>query len=606
MSMHATVPSDWSTGAERPLPTATAYDLFDRRLAMAPDAPAAHSDDRSLTYRELDEASTAVASRLIDDGVEPGSRVGVLVDRSVDVLIGLLAVWKAGCVYLPLDVDHPVDRLGYLLADAQAAAVVTSRALADRGPDEPGGPGGPGGPRVTVLVDDRSARRHPVRRPGPRDPAYLIYTSGSTGRPKAVGVEHGSLVNVVDELGRILRMGPAEHWLTMAPSTFDISLAELCVPLAAGAQLTITSAAQARDAAWLVRLIQDRGITRMQAVPSQWRALVDAGLDAPGLYAMSGGEALPAGLAAALTRRLHGIVNAYGPTETTIVSTVWAVPAEPAPAGADDIRIGRPIANTRVYVLDDDLAEVPIGVAGELFIGGLGVARGYVNEEQLTAESFLDDPGGGPGERRYRTGDRCRWRADGNLEYLGRTDSQVKIRGQRVELGEVEAGLVGFDPVGAAVAVLRDQDLVAFVVPADPAAPPTPAQVREHAARTLTTAMAPTAVVVLDAFPLTPNGKIDRAALSATAVAAPLPRPEDGPQDPFTAELCALIEVVLGAERVRPADDFFDVGGHSLAVMRMVAAIADRWQIEVASDVFYDTETVADLACAVNALRAPR
>ncbi len=592
-----TVPADWSTGPQRTVPDITLLELFGRWVVSAPHAVAVSSGGRTLTYRELDEASTAAAALLSGGGVQRRSRVGVLVERSVDLVVGLLAVWKAGCVYLPLDIDHPAERLGYFVADAGAAAVLTRRALADRVP---------AGQAVMIALDDEPGGTHAPRRPVPEDAAYLIYTSGSTGHPKAVEVEHRSLVNVIGELERALRVSPADHWLTMAPATFDISLAELCVPLATGGRVTVTSHAEVRDAARLVRLIAGGGVTRMQAVPSQWQALVDAGLEAPELFGMTGGEALPSRLAAALTKRLQGIVNGYGPTETTILSTLWHVDAD----ATEQISIGRPIANTRVYVLRDGGSEAAVGEPGELFIAGAGVARGYCGDDELTAAAFGPDPRGCDGDRMYRTGDRCRWRTDGNLEYLGRTDGQVKIRGQRVELGEVEAGIEMFAPVGAAVAVVREHDLVAFVVPSDPAAPPTPAQVREHAARTLTSAMAPTTVIVLDAFPLTGNGKIDRDAL-ATAPASPAP-PETTAEttavtgDAFTTEVCALIQEVLGAERVGPADDFFDVGGHSLAVMRVAAAIAQKWQVEVASDVFYDTETVADLAAAVNALRAAR
>ncbi len=570
----------------------TVYTLYADRLAIAPDAPAAHSDRRTLTYRDLDALATAAAAQLIDRGVAPGSRVGVLVERSVDLLVTLLATWKASCAYLPLDTDHPDERIEFLLADAGAAAVLTRRDLIGRVPS---------GAHVPIVLDDEPPRLHPTRTPAPADPAYVIYTSGSTGRPKAVEVTHASLVNVITELQRILAMSPVEHWLTMAPPTFDISLAELSLPLASGAQVTVTSSAQARDAAGLVRLIAERGITRMQAVPSQWQALVEAGLQAPHLVGMTGGEALPAALASALSRRLQKIINGYGPTETTIVSTVWAVPA--SMAATDTVLIGQPIANTRVYVLDDDLAEVAPGDSGELFIAGAGVARGYVGDQALTESAFLPDPHGAPGERMYRTGDRVRLRSDGDLEFLGRTDSQVKIRGQRVELAEVEAALGSFPAVGAVATVVRDGTLIAYVVPSDPRTVPVSADVRAHAARTLPAAMVPTSVIVLDAFPLTPNGKIDRAAL---AVAAPTGAPVVEVTDPFAAEFFTLVASVLGAPQVGPSDDFFDIGGHSLAVMRVTAAIADRWQITVASDVFYDAETMADLACAVDTLRAAR
>jgi amino acid adenylation domain-containing protein len=594
------VPAHWSTGPDRPMPEVTVLDLFDCRVSAEPDAPAGRSDTRFLSYVELDRAATAVAGRLVDAGVPEGARVGVLVERSVDLLIALLAVWKAGAVYTPLDPDHPADRIAHLLADAGAAAVLTRRALTDRVA---------AGATPVVLLEGEPGEARPARSRRPDDAAYLIYTSGSTGGPKGVEVNHRALVNVVLELDRILRLGPAEHWLTMAPSTFDISLVELSLPLVAGARVTVTSAAQARDAASLVRLIRDTGVTRMQAVPSQWQALLDAGLDAPDLYGMTGGEALTPRLATALTARIRGLVNGYGPTETTVLSTYWTVPAEPGSPTVEQIRIGRPIANTRIHLLDDAGAAVPVGVAGELFIAGTGVAQGYPGDPELTGTVFVADPAGPPGARMYRTGDRARWRTDGHLEYLGRTDSQVKVRGQRVELAEVEAALASLATVGAVVALLRDQELVAYVVPATGAAL-TAGPVREHAARRLPSAMAPTTVVILDAFPLTPNGKIDRAALRTTPVADPPAADPDSAADPdtaadpFTAEVCTLIEEVLGARNVRPTDDFFDIGGHSLAVMKVAAQFADRWRVEVSSDVFYDTGTVAELAAAVGRLRA--
>jgi amino acid adenylation domain-containing protein len=560
------LPPAWVQGRDMQIPDSTIADLVEHHACLQPDAIAATSDGRTLTYQELFDASTAVAGALVADGVHPGDRVAVLMERSVDLVIALLAVWRAGAVYVPLDPEHPAERVAYLVRDSGAVTVLTR------------------------LIEGPPLRES-VRRQA-MDPAYLIYTSGSTGQPKAVEVAHGSLMNVIGELTESLEADAQQRWLTMAPAAFDISMAELCLPLATGARVTITSGAEVRDAARTVRLIAELGITRMQAVPSQWQALVDAGLRAPGLLGMVGGEALPPALARELTARLRGLVNGYGPTETTVLSTLWRVPRD-----AEEITIGRPIANTRVALLDDDRMPVPPGEVGELYIAGAGVALGYAGDPELTARAFPPDPLV-PGARMYRTGDRCRWTLDGKLAYVGRTDGQVKVRGQRIELGEVESALARCPGVAAAAAAVRGQSLVAYVVPTGNGL--APAEVRDFAAATLPAGMVPNIVVLLDAFPLTANGKIDRSALpepQTTSVAS-------GPAvDGFEGEFFALVARVLGVGSAGPGDDFFELGGHSLAVMRTAAAIQERWRVEVPSEVFYDAQTLADLAAAVDDLR---
>lgn len=598
----------WSRGPDRDPGADTVLDLFRRHAAGRPDAVAATGGGSTLTYAELASAARATARELAGSGVRPGDRVAVLAERSALVTVALLAVWHVGAVYVPIDPDHPDERLRFLFEDCAARVVLTEPGLIARVPDS-----------ETVLIEtgpkpdaaDDVDRRDPAL----DDVAYIIYTSGSTGRPKGVEVTHRSLANVVAELSLILRADAEQQWLTMAPTTFDISMAELCLPLSTGARVAVTTAADARDAARLVRLIGELGVTRMQAVPAQWRALIDAGLRAPELVAMVGGEALSVGLAHELTSRISLLVNGYGPTETTIVSTVW-----PVVPGADEISLGRPIANTRLYLLDDQLREVPLGEPGELYIAGTGVARGYLGRPDLTSAAFLDDPWGPAGSRMYRTGDRCRWNADGSLVYLGRGDGQVKVRGQRVETGEVENCLLLHPGIAGAAVVVREDILIAYVaatsggsVTAAGVAALEPAAVRTFAASSLTPAMIPGLVVVLDAFPLTPNGKIDRVALSELPVhqttAGALDHEHsaddsDKPEDPFAVAVCELIAEVLNVDLVRPGDDFFELGGNSFSVMRVAAAMADLWSVEVPTEVFYDAETVADLAVAVGRLRA--
>jgi amino acid adenylation domain-containing protein len=590
------VPAGWKHGPDQDCGPHTVLDRFARHVAALPQATAATSPGRTLTYRQLDARARAAAESLVGQGVRPGDRVAVLVERTAHLPAALIAVWQAGAVYVPVDPDYPAERVRFLLSDCAARAVLTEPALVGRVP---------AGPAVVLLDRPGTGRTGAAPQPVLDDLAYVVYTSGSTGQPKGVEVTHRSLANVVAELTRVLRADAAQQWLTMAPASFDISMAELCLPLSTGARVAVTSGAEARDAVRLVRLIHQLGVTRMQAVPAQWRALCDAGLRAPDLVGMVGGEAVGVPLANELTSRIGTLVNGYGPTETTVLSTAWPVPAD-----ATEISLGRPIANTRLYLLDDRLREVAVGETGDLYIAGAGVARGYLGRPELTAAAFLADPWGPPGARMYRTGDRCRWRPDGCLVYLGRDDGQVKVRGQRIETAEVEACLVRCPGVTGAAMVLRDQSLIAYVTGG--AATPDPGRVRAFAAQSLTPAMVPDTVVVLDAFPLTPNGKVDRAAL-AHAAAAAAPECEAGEADgrgsvepgadDFAGQLCTLIAEVLDVPAVRPGDDFFELGVNSVAVMRVAAVMAQRWSVEVPTDVFYDTETVADLAAAVRRLR---
>jgi amino acid adenylation domain-containing protein len=596
------------SGPERQLPyTDTLLDLFERHAAAEPDAVAVVSGTRELDYAGLDRAAERAAAGLVAAGVRPGAVVGVLVDRDENAVIGPLAVWKAGGVYLPLDPGHPAERLALLLADAGAAALLTAQRPAER--LHPNG-------LPTVVMDAAPTPAAPAQAaaaapalPGStqHSPAYLIYTSGSTGRPKGVLVGHRALLNVLLELGERLDCGPDDRWTAMAPTTFDISLAELCVPLATGARLVLPTTAELADPRILVRLIAEQRVTRMQAVPSQWRMLLDAGLDGSRITAMVGGEALTLALAVRLRARLAGLFNGYGPTETTVVSTLWPVPKDLA--GGGTVAIGTPLRNTRITLLDEAGRPVPIGQAGEICIGGTGVSEGYLDRPELTAERFVEDPDGPPGSRRYRTGDRGWIGPDGELEYLGRADGQVKLRGQRIELGEVEACLAGHPALAAVAATVHRDTLVAYVVAGTGAGGPRPgaAELRAYAAQRLPAALVPSLVLPLAEFPLTANGKVDRGALPDPGTLQDA-RPDTAPVDDNSpaAVLTRLCAEVLGLPSVQPDDDLFELGMQSLALMQLSVRVENELGVSVPIDDFYDAARVLDLVAVVARLQEQR
>ncbi|WP_170066637.1 non-ribosomal peptide synthetase, partial [Streptomyces sparsogenes] len=476
------------------------HQLFADQARRRPDAVAVACGDRMLTYRELDERSDRLASELAARGARPGELVGVALSRSPELLVGLLAVLKAGAAYVPLDPVYPPERIAAMADDARLRLVVTESALR---------PALSGVHADLLLLDED--RERPASRcvpAGPDDLAYVIYTSGSTGRPKGVRIGHRALTNFLCAMAR--RLGCAEHDRLLAVTTvcFDIAGLELYLPLITGARVEIAPAETAADGFALGALLERTRPTMMQATPATWRMLLTAGWTGhPGLKALCGGEALPSDLADELLARAGELWNLYGPTETTIWSTACRVER------GDRVTIGRPLANTRCYVLDRFGEPVPPGKPGELYIGGDGVADGYLGRPELTAERFVKDPFGPGGTRMYRTGDLVRQLADGRLEYLNRVDSQVKLHGYRIELGEIEHHLRARQGIREAVAVVRedspgDRRLVAYVV-ADPGTAPDTAALRDALRGVLPGYMVPAAVVVLDEVPLTHNGKVD-------------------------------------------------------------------------------------------------
>ena len=572
-----------------------------------PDAPAVTCGEERLTYRELHARADRLARALNAAGAGPERVVALALDRSCDLVVAALAVLKSGAAYLPLDPDYPADRLHYMLADAAPVVTLTHRRvrdlLAGQGEAAATGPLWVLDDPDTVLLDDPAAQA-PV--PHADHPAYVIYTSGSTGRPKGVVVPHGALVNLVEDMRRRFEVTPEDRFLAVTTFGFDIANLELFVPLAAGGELLVANRETVRDPASLAAALTTSGATLMQATPSLWQSLAaDHASQLANLRVLVGGEALPEPLARALTAHCASVTNVYGPTETTIWSTAapLTTPLEgttPNTLGTSGPPpIGRPIANTRVYVLDGALRPVPDGTFGDLYIAGAGLARGYLNRPGLTAERFVADPFAPPGTagaRMYRTGDVVRWDGAGTaLEYAGRSDHQVKIRGYRIELGEIESVLGAQPGVQQAVVTARTDQygeprLVAYVVPAGTNRD----KLRERASAVLPNHMVPAVYVPLDVLPLTPNGKIDRKALPAPPdERAGTGRAPEGAREEL---LCAVFAEVLGLERVGADDDFFALGGHSLSAVR----VANRLRAALGADVpvraLFDARTAEALA----------
>jgi amino acid adenylation domain-containing protein len=584
-----TVPAAWG----RPV-----LELFAEQATRNPGATAISFGDREMTYAELASRALALARHLRSLGVGTDVPVGLFLERSPDMIVALLGVLAAGGAYLPLDPAYPAERLAFMLEDSGAPVVCTHAAVRDRVPPTLG--------RLVALEELReegSADAWP--RTEPDALAYLIYTSGSTGRPKGVQIPHRALASFLGSMRRVPGLAAADALLAVTSLSFDIAGLELLLPLTTGARIVLASREEAASGDLLLGLIRRHRPTVLQATPATWRMLLDAGWSGgEGLKALCGGEALPLALAAGLTARAGSLWNMYGPTETTIWSAVARIEE-----GAGTT-IGRPIENTRIYILDPFGHAAPVGVPGELCIGGTGLARGYAGLPGLTAERFVPDLFGAlPGGRLYRTGDLACHRPGGELEFLGRLDFQVKIRGFRIELGEIEAELERQDGVSRAVVMARedvpgDRRLVAYLVPSG-GAEPAAGSLREVLRRRLPEHMVPGFFVTLGELPLTPNGKVDRKALPAleggAAVAA---REFLAPRTPAEDVVAAVWAEVLGVEKVGARDDFFELGGHSLLAGRVVSRLRAALGIELALRELFDAPTVASLAARVeHALR---
>jgi amino acid adenylation domain-containing protein len=572
--------------------TLTVHALLELSARRAPNGMAVVSEQESLSYRELDQRSNRLAHLLLSRGVKVGSLVAICLDRTVDMVVAMAGVLKAGAAYVPLDPTHPSDRLRFTLQDAGVACAVTSSSFAGLFEDT-------GAPLVMI---DGSAAEMAAQPDTPvavvvnaDDLAYVIYTSGSTGRPKGVQVEHRNVVAFLAAMQR--EPGFSEHDTLLAVTTlsFDIAGLEVWLPLSVGGRVVLASRTDVLDGERLGSMLESHDITVMQATPATWRLMLDAGWKGKrGLKVLCGGEAMPRDLAAALVAGVSEVWNMYGPTETTIWSTVSRVTDPTKP-----ISIGRAIDNTRVYVLERSGQLAPAGIAGELCIGGEGVARGYLNRAELTAEKFTNVVlPNGRSERVYRTGDVARFRNDGQLEFIGRRDHQVKVRGYRIELEEIEAVLAGLAGVKEGVVTVRedrpgDQRLVGYVV----TAPHSDFDVESAKAALrskLPEYMIPGQFVTLQALPITPNGKIDRNSLPAPRQA--VPQAHDGVQpvmSPAQHRVAGIWRDVLRIDRVNLYDNFFDLGGHSLLLVKLQAALKREFQSDLPLVELFQRTTVA-------------
>jgi amino acid adenylation domain-containing protein len=610
--------AEWN-GTRAPRRLACLHDLVEAQVDRTPDAVAVSgfvsntAAAACLTYRELERRANRLAHQLRALGVGPDVLAGLCAERSAEMVVGMLAILKAGGGYVPLDPEYPRERFIHLLEDSGIAVLLTQRHLAGQIPA--------GKVRVVLLdeTDDRLPDSRPAGIAAPDNLAYVIYTSGSTGRPKGVLVPHSGVVNRLLWAQDAYPVTPADRILHKASFSFDFSVWECFGPLIAGAQLVLARPGEQRDPAALARTIREHGITLVHFIPSLLQMFAaQEGLEqlTSLRHLFSGGEALALDLARTITERLPApLHNQYGPTEISIDTTDWICRPEDARLGF--VPLGRPLINTSLYVLDGRLQPVPPGVVGELYVGGAGVTRGYRRRPELTAERFVPDPfsprlGDAPGARLYRTGDRVLQRPDGNFRFLGRADDQVKIRGFRIELGEIEAVLASHPAVRESVVIVRedlpgDRRLVAYAV-SDLESVPDGNELRAFLAERLPAYMIPAAFVILDALPHTPNGKLDRRGL---------PAPEQGrrddaastyvaPADPVEEIVAEIWAEALGLDRVSVHDSFFALGGHSLLAVQVVSRIRAVLGIELPLRELFEAPTVAELARRVSAARGRR
>jgi amino acid adenylation domain-containing protein len=600
--------NDWNaTDADFPRDLCL-HQLIEAQARRTPEAIAVSLDEARLTFGELNAGANRLARHLRGLGVRRDDRVAICAERSLDLVVGLLATLKAGGAYVPLDPAYPADRLAYMLEDA-APRVVLTHGPARPALDAAARRAGERPPVIDLAADAPlwSALEPEDLAPssmdaGPGDLAYIIYTSGSTGRPKGAMNEHRAVVNRLWWMQREFALNPGESVLQKTPVSFDVSVWELFWPLIVGGRLVLARPEGHKDPAYLLEIIRRERVAAVHFVPSMLRAFLEQ-TDAPSApslrHIVASGEALPADLARRCREMFPttALTNLYGPTEAAVDVSAWRVALDPE---ARDVPIGKPIANTRLYILDDRLQPAPRGAIGEIYIGGVQVGRGYWNRPDLTAERFLESPFVA-GERLYKTGDLGRYRADGEILFAGRNDFQVKVRGFRVELGEIEAALTQHAGVAEAV-VIATQDacgetrLAAYVRPGPDAPALATDDLRQHLSKTLPDYMTPAAFVLMDSFPLTPSGKIDRAALPTPGPSSPSPGLDAPPEGELEETLARLWAETLGLERVGRHQGFFDLGGHSLLGLRLLRAVEKSLGRTLALGTLFQAQTVADFA----------
>ena len=590
---------DLFNATSRPYPSEkTVVDLFEQQVRRKPDAVAVQCEEAWFTYRQLADRVDQLARHLYSLGVSRNVLVGVCMDRGFEMVAAVLAVMKAGGAYVPLDPSFPRERLAFMLTDSQAPVLLTQQALVDGLPQSQA--------HVVCLDADQMACVDGVADfasdATSESLAYVIYTSGSTGQPKGVEIPHRALSNFLCSMAQDPGLTEDDVLLAVTTLSFDIAGLEIFLPLTQGAQLIVASSETAADGVLLLETLDRCGATVMQATPATWRMLLAAGWRGSlGLKILCGGEALPRELATELLERGGSVWNLYGPTETTIWSALSRVKAGPKVPALEPI--GRPIANTALYILDRWLQPVPEGVRGDLYIGSEGVARGYLRRPALTAERFLPNPFDSSGSNRiYQTGDIARYLPDGTIEFLGRRDHQVKIRGYRIELGEIEAVLATHSAVREVAVIARAEEsgakhLVAYIVPREGASF-SALEMRSYLAKTMPDYMVPSICVLLEALPLTPNGKINRLALPLPAGAMPtsLASAHVAPRDAVEQAIAKLWQEVLKVETLGVYDDFFTLGGHSLRAAKVIALVKRDFGVSLTLREFFASPTIAQLA----------
>jgi amino acid adenylation domain-containing protein len=581
-------------------------ELFEEQVRRTPQAVAVTLQEQSLSYAQLNERSNQLARYLRAQGVGGEDLVGICVERGLEMVVGLLGILKAGAAYVPLDPNYPAERVEHMVRDAAPKVLLTQQQL--RGRLE-----GLGSAQVVALdeqweqiagyegsdLDARALGMHSGQL------AYVIYTSGSTGKPKGAMNEHRAVINRLWWMQKEYELDESDRVLQKTPFSFDVSVWEFFWPLLCGARLVLARAEGHKDPGYLIELIEQAGITTVHFVPSMLQIFLQqqqAGACGSVRRVICSGEELTVGLQNQCLRQLPQarLSNLYGPTEAAVDVTFWECRLD---EHSSRVPIGRPISNIRMYVLDGRGEVVPVGVVGEIHIGGVGVGRGYLNRPELTAQRFIADAFGGEGARLYRTGDLGRWRADGALEYLGRNDDQVKIRGFRIELGEIQAQVVQQAGVKDAVVVAREDEpgekrLVAYVVGSTEGEGPSVERMREQLKAVLPEHMVPSAFVVLASLPLTPSGKLDRRALPAPQLSAYTSRQYQAPRGEVEEILAGIWQELLHLERVGRQDNFFELGGHSLLIVQMLERLR---RIGLSSDVrgVFQSATLSDLARAL-------
>lgn len=583
----------------------TVCQLFEEQVERTPEAIALIFEGSKFTYRELNERANQLAHYLQTLGVKPETFVGICIERSLEMMVALLGVLKAGGAYIPLDPAYPQERLAYMLADSQLKVLLTQDIIVPYLP--------PNQAQIIRLDADWSDiasqnTTNPTRTINLDELAYVIYTSGSTGKPKGVLIPHRGLTNFLLAMQQNFGLTSQDRLLAVTTISFDIAALELYLPLITGAQVVLASREVAADGDQLKALLSETATTIMQATPATWYMLLTTDWQpSNAIKILCGGEALPRELADQLLPLSQELWNLYGPTETTIWSAACQIKADKQP-----ITIGYPIANTELYILDKNLQPTPIGIAGELHIGGAGISRGYLNRPDLTAEKFIANPlSSDPNIRIYKTGDLARWLPNGQMECLGRIDYQVKVRGFRIELGEIEANMLQYPLIKKAVVIVRedtpgDKMLVGYFVPASGKAEESYEQIselRQFLRSSLPDYMVPSRFMPLDVLPLTPNGKTDRKALPIPDTLQQLAAGYVAPTTELEQQIVDIWAQVFELERVGINDNFFELGGHSLLAIKVVSRLRKELHVEILLPALFELPTVADLAQRVETLR---